>query len=82
MIISTFSCCIDRHVIRKFMYVVYSMTLAEERLAAIRTVRVFNREKMEISRFMAQTKKAERQDHWISFLVVSMFTIVMHARSL
>ena len=77
VIISTFSCCIDRHVIRKFMYVANSMTIAEETLAAIRTVRGFNREKMEISRFMAQTKKAERQDHWIAFLVVSMFTIVM-----
>ena len=76
-IISTFSCCIDRHVIRMFKYISASMTIAEETIASIRTVRGFNREKMEIARFMAQTKKGERQNLWISLLVNIMFTLVV-----
>jgi ABC-type multidrug transport system fused ATPase/permease subunit len=76
-VIAFFSTKIDRHVMRKFMYVARSMTVAEETLAAVRTVRGFNREGMEIARFMHETKKAERQDFWIGGLIHGMFWIVV-----
>lgn len=74
--IAVFSIYIDRHVIRKFKYVAESMTIAEETLAAIRTVRGFNRERQETARFMNETLKARGQDRWINGLVCAMFTVV------
>jgi ABC-type transport system involved in Fe-S cluster assembly fused permease/ATPase subunit len=62
---------------RKFQYVARSMTVAEETLAAVRTVRGFNRESMETARFMHETRKAERQDVWIGGLVHGMFATVV-----
>ena len=74
--IYTFSLCIDRHVIRKFIYVSESMTIAEETLAAVRTVRGFNREGKETARFMKQTVDAKDEDHWIEGLVLVVLSIV------
>jgi ABC-type transport system involved in Fe-S cluster assembly fused permease/ATPase subunit len=76
-VIAGFSTLIDRQVMRKFMYVARSMTVAEETLAAVRTVRGFNRESMETARFMHETKKVERQDIQIGRLVHGMFAIVI-----
>ena len=76
IMISLFSLCIDRHVIRKFIYVSESMTIAEETLAAVRTVRAFNMEQKETARFMKQTEKAKDEDHWVEGLVVVMLSIV------
>lgn len=74
--ISLFSLCIDRHIIRKFLYISSSMTIAEETLAAIRTVRGFNREKTEAGRFVDQIQRAKTEDHWVENLVNLLFTVV------
>ena len=76
IMIYSFSQCIDRHVIRKFIYVSESMTIAEETLAAVRTVRGFNRERNETARFMKQTVKAKEEDHKVEHLVNVMLSLV------
>jgi ABC-type multidrug transport system fused ATPase/permease subunit len=77
LMIAAFSRLIDRHVIRKFQYVAKSMTIAEETLSAVRTVRGFNRERMETARFMKETRSAEGQELWIGAQVTTMFWIIM-----
>jgi ABC-type multidrug transport system fused ATPase/permease subunit len=76
-VIAVMSYFIDAHVMRKFKYTAESMTIAEETLAAVRTVKAFNRERHEDGRFLRETQKAERQEHWIGGYACFMFWVVM-----
>ena len=62
---------------KKFIYVSESMTIAEETLGAIRTVRGFNREKIESKRFMKATTLGAKQDRGIGLLIVLFLFIVL-----
>lgn len=77
LIISLFSRFIDRHVQIKFIHLSDSMTIAEETLAAIRTVRGFNREKQEYHRFMNKVESTRREDNKIETFVNYMYAIVL-----
>lgn len=61
----------------KFKHVSDSMTIAEETLGAIRTVRGFNREEVETNRFMESTKKSAHHDAQISILITVFFFCVL-----
>ncbi|KAH0790555.1 ABC transporter family protein [Histomonas meleagridis] len=58
----------------KFHYTSQSMTIAEETLASVRTVRGFNREEYEIGRFAEATKNASKHERNIS-LILSVFLL-------
>ena len=68
---------IMRHSTRKFRYVSESMTIAEETLSAVRTVRGFNREDVETGRFCRATKKSSKHDTAIGLLLSLFFFIMM-----
>jgi ABC-type multidrug transport system fused ATPase/permease subunit len=61
----------------KFKYVADSMTIAEETLASVRTVRGFNREEQELERFGEATRKASNHETCLGYLIVGMITLVM-----
>lgn len=61
----------------RFAVLAKSMTIAEETLSSIRTVRGFNREDDEIERFKSTSLQATKHEQVIGYLVVGMFTIVM-----
>ena len=71
-----FGLCITRRTTRKFSHVSESMTIAQETLAAIKTVRSFNSENDEAARFSSEIRGAEHEDHWIEGLLVIMLTLV------
>lgn len=66
-----------KHSAIKFKNVSESMTIAEETLGAIRTVRGFTREEVEIHRFMKATKEAARRDKYIGLIVVVFLLVVL-----
>lgn len=66
-----------RHSQIKFKNVSESMTIAEETLGAIRTVRGFTREEVEIHRFMRATKEACKRDKYIGLIVVVFLFVVL-----
>ena len=68
---------IMRHSTRKFRYVAESMTIAEETLSAVRTVRGFNREDVETDRFVTATRKSSRHDAGIGLLLTLFFFLLM-----
>ena len=66
-----------KHSAIKFKNVSESMTIAEETLGAIRTVRGFTREETEINRFMKATKEACKRDKYIGLIVVVFLFVVL-----
>ena len=58
-----------RHSAKKFQYTSNSMTIAEETLASVRTVRGFNREAHEIERFTKETRGASMHDKSIGLII-------------
>ena len=75
-IIMIVSKCIDRHVNLKFYFVAETMTLAEETLASIRTVRGFNREDAEKKRFLDKTKLVRKEETAIGSTITCMMTAI------
>lgn len=61
----------------KFRYIAQSMTICEETLGAIRTVKGYNREKVETDRFVDKTRKGEKHDRNIGLLIVLFLFIVL-----
>ena len=61
----------------RFAVLAKSMTIAEETLSSIHTVRGFNREDDEIERFKSTSLISTKHEQVIGYLVVAMFTIVM-----
>ncbi|KAH0786305.1 ABC transporter family protein [Histomonas meleagridis] len=72
-----FSKFIDRHINLRFIYVSDSMTIAEETLSTIRTVRGFNREDSEYKRFSDKTDLSTREYKKFGFFLDSMFSVVL-----
>ena len=70
-----FGRCVNKHVEKKFGHVGSSMTIAQETLSSMRTVRGFNSERDESERFHQEILAAEKEDHWIEGLVVVMLTL-------
>ena len=68
---------IMRHSTRKFRYVSESMTIAEETLSAVRTVRGFNREDVETERFVKATRKSSYHDRAIGLILSLFFFLLM-----
>ena len=64
---------------RMFKYISASMTYAGEALASMRTVRGFNREKVEIERFADQVQKGKVQNLYLSLIISVRFTVIMAA---
>lgn len=77
IVIFFFSKFIDKHINRKFFYVARMMTIAEETLSSIRTVRGFNREDIEYNRFMKEVDCSVKEEQLALTGVNSMFTIIM-----
>lgn len=77
IVIFFFSKFIDKHINKKFFYVARMMTIAEEALSAIRTVRGFNREDIEFQRFMGETDNCVHEERLALTGVNSMFSIIM-----
>lgn len=77
IIIMVISKCIDRHINLKFYHVAESMTIAEETLASIRTVRGFNREDAEKKRFGDKTVQVRREDTIVGSIITCMMTCIM-----
>lgn len=61
----------------KFEYLSSSMTIAEEVLASIRTVKTFNREEKDLERFMVETERASKIEVTIGLLITAMMTFIM-----
>ena len=61
----------------RFLWLSKSMTIAEETLASVRTVRGFNREEDEIKRFLATQDKAMHHEQVIGYILAFMMTCVM-----
>ena len=61
----------------RFLWLSKSMTIAEETLAAVRTVRGFNREEDEIQRFLDTQDKAKHHEQLIGYLLGGLMTCVM-----
>ncbi|OHT14754.1 ABC transporter family protein [Tritrichomonas foetus] len=61
----------------KFKYISQSMTIAEETLGSIRTVRGFCRENVESKRFMKATKEGAKRDRNIGLLIVVFLFVVL-----
>ena len=59
-----------------FIYTGKSITIADETLSSIRTVRGFNREESEYHRFMEETKKAVREDQKTGIFISFMYVLV------
>ena len=68
---------IDRHINLRFLYIADSMTIAEETLSTIRTVRGFNREDIEFGRFMEQTENSTKEYKKFGLWLVTMFSLIM-----
>ena len=68
---------IARHGQARFRNVARSMTIAEETIAAVRTVRGYNREEEDERRFNEQTELGANHDRIIIVLLTFMFTIVL-----
>lgn len=68
---------IVRHATAKFQCVAQSMTIAEETLAAIRTVKGVNKEDWEIGRFVKYTEKSATHEKKIGLMIAIMMSIVM-----
>ena len=77
IVIMLISKCIDRHINLKFYHVAESMTIAEETLASIRTVRGFNREDAEKKRFGEKTVQVRREDTMVGSIITVMMTCIM-----
>ena len=61
----------------RFQWLSKSMTIAEETLASIRTVRGFNREEDEIKRFMDTQENSALRERYTGFLLSGMMTLIM-----
>ncbi|KAK8836257.1 hypothetical protein M9Y10_039889 [Tritrichomonas musculus] len=77
IVIFLFSRYIDNHINRKFFYVARMMTIAEETLSCIRTVKGFNREDIEYERFMKEVNMAVKEEIKALTGVNIMFSIIM-----
>lgn len=77
LVIFFFSKFIDKHINKKFFFVARMMTIAEEALSAIRTVRGFNREDIEFERFMVETDNSAHEERLALTGVNIMFSIIM-----
>ncbi|KAH0786046.1 ABC transporter family protein [Histomonas meleagridis] len=77
ILIFIFSKFVDRHVNLRFIHVSDSMTIAEETLSTIRTVRGFNREDSEVKRFSEKTDLSTREYRKFGFFLDCMFSLVM-----
>jgi ABC-type multidrug transport system fused ATPase/permease subunit len=62
---------------QQFTYTSNSMTIAEETLSSIRTVRGFNREDKEIERFIKETNVSVKHERILGYLVTGMMSFVM-----
>jgi ABC-type multidrug transport system fused ATPase/permease subunit len=67
---------IKRHSASKFAHVSASMTIAEEAVTGIRTVKTFNREEKDINRFMAEVEAGGRDEVAIVVFLSFGFTIL------
>ena len=68
---------IAHNAIIRFKHIAASMTIAEETLSSIRTVRSFNQEQREIKRCRVQYDLAAKRDKRVGILLTSMFSLVM-----
>jgi len=68
---------IVRNAIIRFKHISSSMTIAEETISTIRTVRGFNKEEYEINRFHNQSILSSKRDKKIGNLLTAMFSIAM-----
>jgi len=68
---------IMKHSSIRFQHLGKSMTIAEETLSSIRTVRGYNREDKELERFDAETQKSADHEKSIGTTIVWMMMIVM-----
>ncbi|OHS94474.1 ABC transporter family protein [Tritrichomonas foetus] len=62
---------------QKFENVSKSMTIAEESLSSIRTVKTFNRESIEIKRFIEYTENSGNIEIKISLIMTAMMSLIM-----
>ena len=68
---------IDYNAKRRFRYISNSITIAEETISAIRTVRGYNREEKDTGRFVDQAINAAKFETKIVYYIGTMFFIVM-----
>lgn len=66
-----------KHSSVKFKYVSESMTIAEETLSSVRTVRGFSREDVELGRFMKATREASKHERYIGYFIVVFLFVVL-----
>ncbi|KAH0790835.1 ABC transporter family protein [Histomonas meleagridis] len=59
-----------------FLHTSNSITIAEETLSSMRTVRGFNREESEYHRFMEETNKAVKEDQKTGFYISLMYVLI------
>ncbi|KAH0790682.1 ABC transporter family protein [Histomonas meleagridis] len=76
IVIAICSKYIDRHLNLKFYYTGKQITIADETLSNIRTVRGFNREDAEYERFMVETRRTTHEDRLTSLFITIMFVLV------
>ncbi|OHS97999.1 ATP-binding cassette sub-family B member 8, mitochondrial [Tritrichomonas foetus] len=77
LVINFMSKCVNSHIMKKFMYTAESITIAEEALAAIRTVKSFNQEDKEFNRFRRLTNKVVHEGILFGRYVSTMMALVM-----
>lgn len=62
--------------IEKFKHVTSSITIADETLSSIRTVRGFNKESMQVKKFMKETKDAAHYEQIIGMWITVMISLL------
>ncbi|OHS94665.1 ABC transporter family protein [Tritrichomonas foetus] len=77
IVIKGFSSCIEKHITKKYYYTSQLMTMSEESLAAIRTVRGFNQEDYEYERFQTTTDNIVHENIVFGRYITAMLTLVI-----
>ncbi|OHT01409.1 ABC transporter B family member 4 [Tritrichomonas foetus] len=77
LIVMAFMFSIDKPMKLKFKYLAEEMTIAEETISSIRTVRSFNRENTEVHRFKESNRKSQLYEKKASIIITVMITLIM-----
>lgn len=68
---------IVKHTGLRFKYLQEGMTIAEETLSSIRTVRGFNREDEEIKRFDSTIRSSSKQEQIVGYIICALMCVIM-----
>ena len=77
VVMLSFHPIIHKNAVARFKHIAATITIAEETISAIRTVRGYNREEADTARFEDRAQKAAKFERNIGWSIGSMFFVVM-----